>query len=48
MLAFILGDFMQSQRSGGPSSNTVGEVLELKKINIQNFKLKVEEGHREF
>ena len=43
MLAFILGDFMQSQRSGGPSSSTVGEVLG-EKINIQNFQIKVEEG----
>ena len=47
MLAFILGDFMQSQRSGGPSSSTVGEVLG-EKINIQNFQIKVEEGIENF
>ena len=45
MLAFILGDFMQSQRSGGPRSNTVGEVLG---GIIQNFQIKVEEGIENF
>ena len=47
MLAFILGDFMQSQRSGGMSSSTVGQVLG-KKINIQDFQKKFEEGIENF
>ena len=37
MLAFILGDFMQSKRSGGPSTLYVGEVLG-ENIHIQILK----------
>ncbi len=47
MVAFILGDFMQSQRSGSPNSNSVGEVLG-EKIKIQEFQKKVEEGIENF
>ena len=43
MLAFILGDFMQSKRSGGPSTLYVGEVLG-EKIHIQNFEKTVDIG----
>jgi len=43
MLAFILGDFMQSKRSGGPSTLYVGEVLG-ENIHIQNFEKTVDIG----
>ena len=43
MLAFILGDFMQSKRSGGPSTLHVGEVLG-ENIHIQNFEKTVDIG----
>ena len=43
MLAFILGDFMQSKRSGGGSSRFVGEVLG-ENILQQTYEIKVEEG----
>ena len=43
MLAFILGDFMQSKRSSGPSTLYVGEVLG-ENILIQNFEKTVDQG----
>lgn len=43
MLAFILGDFMQSQRSGGTSSVDVGEIFG-EQIHIQDFEIEVEKG----
>tara|TARA_B100001758_G_C18414054_1_gene618028 strand:- start:183 stop:2279 length:2097 start_codon:yes stop_codon:yes gene_type:complete len=43
MLAFILGDFMQSKRSGGSGSRFVGEVLG-ENILQQTYEIKVEEG----
>lgn len=43
MLAFILGDFMQSQRSGGSGSMYVGSVFG-EEILRQTFEIKVEEG----
>ena len=42
MLAFILGDFMQSQRSGGGISNTIGEVSN-EEISRIIFEQKVQE-----
>jgi|TARA_B110000305_G_scaffold167498_1_gene185131 peptidyl-prolyl cis-trans isomerase D len=43
MLAFILGDFMQSKRSGGSSTPHVGEILG-ESILIQKFEETVELG----
>ena len=43
MLAFILGDFMQSKRSGGGGSIYVGEVLG-EDVMRQAYEVKVEEG----
>ncbi|MDC1063841.1 peptidylprolyl isomerase [Flavobacteriales bacterium] len=43
MLAFILGDFMQSKRSSGPSTLYVGEVLG-ENILIQNFEKTTDQG----
>ncbi len=43
MLAFILGDFMQSTRSGGGGSIYVGEVLG-EDVMRQAYEVKVEEG----
>ena len=43
MLAFILGDFMQSKRSGGGGSSFIGEVLG-EDISIQVYESKVDEG----
>ena len=43
MLAFILGDFMQSKRSGGSSTPHVGEILG-ESILIQKFEEIVELG----
>lgn len=43
MLAFILGDFMQSTRSGGNGGIYVGEVLG-EDVMRQAFEVKVEEG----
>ena len=42
MLAFILGDFMQSQRVGGSSQIIIGEI-EGEKVMPQNFQNKVDE-----
>jgi len=42
MLAFILGDFMQSQRVGGSSQIIIGEI-EGEKVMPQDFQNKVEE-----
>ena len=42
MLAFILGDFMQSQRVGGSSQIIIGEI-EGEKVLPQDFQNKVEE-----
>ena len=42
MLAFILGDFMQSKRSGGSGSIYVGEVLG-KDVLRQDFEMRVDE-----
>ena len=43
MLAFILGDFMQSTRSSGPSTLYVGELLG-EQILIQTFEKTVDQG----
>ena len=43
MLAFILGDFMQSKRSGSSGTFYVGEVLG-ENIHIQNFEKTVDIG----
>ena len=43
MLAFILGDFMQSKRVGGNGSIVIGEVSG-DEILIQDFQEKVDEG----
>ena len=43
MLAFILGDFMQSKRAGGGGSRFVGEILG-EDILQQAYEIKVEEG----
>ena len=43
MLAFILGDFMQSKRSGGSGTLYVGEVLG-ENIHVQNFERTVDIG----
>ena len=43
MLAFILGDFMQSQRSGSGGSSNVGEVAG-KDLNIQTFEERIQKG----
>ena len=43
MLAFILGDFMQSKRSGSSGTFYVGEVLG-ENIHIQNFEILYVEG----
>ena len=43
MLAFILGDFMQSKRSGGGGSFFVGEVAG-EEISIQLFEERVQKG----
>ena len=43
MLAFILGDFMQSKRSGGGASIYAGEVLG-EDVMRQAYEVKVEEG----
>ncbi len=43
MLAFILGDFMQSKRSGGSSTVNVGEIMG-ENILIQKFEETVELG----
>ena len=43
MLAFILGDFMQSQRSGGNSSRFVGEIYG-DKILQSEFEIEVQKG----
>ena len=43
MLAFILGDFMQSKRSGSSGTFYVGEVLG-ENIHVQNFEKTVDIG----
>ncbi len=43
MLAFILGDFMQSKRSGGGGSTFVG-VVAGEEISIQTFEERVQKG----
>lgn len=43
MLAFILGDFMQSKRTGSSGSVFVGEVLG-EDVHIQEFEQKVQQG----
>ena len=43
MLAFILGDFMQSKRSGGGGGFFVGEVAG-EEISIQLFEERVQKG----
>ena len=43
MLAFILGDFMQSQRSGSSGSVDVGEVFG-EQIHIQEFDTELQKG----
>ena len=43
MLAFILGDFMQSKRSGGGGGSFVGEVAG-EEISIQLFEERVQKG----
>ena len=43
MIAFILGDLMQSQRSGGSNNVFVGEING-DKISTAAFELKVQEG----
>ena len=43
MLAFILGDFMQSKRSGVRGSTHVGQVLG-EDLSVQEFESKVQEA----
>ena len=43
MLAFILGDFMQSKRSGGGGGFFVGEVAG-EEISIQIFEERIQKG----
>ena len=43
MLAFILGDFMQSKRSGGSGGIFVGKVAD-EEISIQAFEARVQKG----
>ena len=43
MLAFILGDFMQSQRSGGSGSVDAGEIFG-EQIHIRDFETEFQKG----